>query len=214
MPKVAKRSSRRSERKTTGWGAVALRATEVKERQEEAGNKVREFWIKSGETANVQFLHDEPYCFYAHQVKDKNGRWHVVPCQLNTQDSCTLCQQGVKQTWKAAFKILDFRGKWDKDKKKFVGGDPNEKIWLVGTTVAQQIKQFIDRKGKALTEMVVEVSRSGEGKDSTYNFGVALDDDDRKIKPLDWDSETPDAEELCQPPTDDEIDEQGYDSED
>ena len=214
MPKVEKRSSRRSERKTTGWGAVARRATEVKERQEEAENKIREFWLKSGETANVQFLQDEPYCFYAHQVKDKNGRWHVVPCQLNTQDSCTLCQQGVKQTWKAAFKILDLRGKWDKDKKKFVGGEPNEKLWLVGTTVAQQIKQFIERKGKDLTEMVIEVSRSGEGKDSTYNFGIALDDDDRKIKPLDWESETPDAEELCQPPTDDEIDEQGYDAED
>lgn len=214
MP-TKERSSRRSEkseRKSTGWGAVARRATEVKERKEEMENKIRDFWLKEGESANIQFLQNEPYCFYAHNVKDKDKHFHVVPCQLNTQDSCVLCHDGVKQTWKAAFKILDFRGKWDTDKKKFVGGDPTEKLWMVGTTIAQQLKQFIDRKGKDLTDMVIEVTRSGSGKDSTYNFGVALDDDDRRIKPISWDSETPEASELCQPPTDDEIDERGYDS--
>lgn len=210
MPKTEKSRHSSKERKTSGWGAVARRATEVKERKEEMENKIRDFWLKAGESANIQFLQDEPYCFYAHNVKDQNKYWHVVPCQLNTSDSCVLCQQGIKQTWKAAFKILDLRGKWDKDKRKFVGGDPTEKLWLVGTTIAQQLKQFVDKKGKDLTEMVLEVSRSGEGKDATYNFSLALDDDDRKIKPIDWESDTPDAEELCQPPTDDEIDEHEY----
>lgn len=209
MPKSHVRSHG-SERKTNGWGAVARRQAEVKEHREALENQVREFWLRSGESANVQFLQNEPYCFYAHNVKDKNGRWKVVPCQLNTQDSCTLCNSGVKQTWKAAFKILDLRGQWDKDKKKFIGGKPTEKIWLVGTTIAQQLKQFIDRKGKDLTDMVLEVTRSGEGKDSTYNLGIALDDDDRKIRPIEWESDTPDCSELCTPPNDDEIDENGY----
>lgn len=214
MPKASRSRRSSEERKTNGWGAVARRQTEVKERKAELENRIKDFWMRSGETANVQFLQDEPYCFYAHNVKDKNGRWHVIPCQLNKKDTCTLCHAGVKQTWKAAFKILDLRGKWDTEKKRFIGGDPQEKLWMVGTTVAQQIKQFIDRKSKDLTDMVIEVSRSGEGKDATYNFGIALDDDDRKIKTIDWESKTPDAEELCQPPTDDEIDEKGYDSED
>ena len=42
------------------------------------------------------------------------------------------------------------------------------------------------------------------------NFEQAFDDDDRKMKPIDWDEQTPSAEELCQPPTEDEIDERGY----
>lgn len=204
------RSLRKVERKTQGWGAVAKRQADIAERREAAENSVRDFWLKPDETATIQFLQDEPYCFDAHQVKDKKGNWSVVPCQLNTGRHCVLCSEGVKQTWKAAFKILDYRGSWDKDKKRFKYDTPIEKLWKVGSTLAQQLKQIVDKKGKDLTEMVFEVSRSGSGKDSSYNFEQAFDDEDRKIKPMDWEELTPSAEELCQPPTEDEIDERGY----
>lgn len=202
--------SSRSERKTQGWGAVAKRQAEVAERREAAENSVRDFWLKPDESAIIQFLQDEPYCFDAHQVKDKKGNWQIVPCQLNNSRHCVLCNEGVKQTWRAAFKIIDYRGSWDKDKKKFLYDKPVEKIWKVGSTIAQQLKQIVDKKGKELTEMVFEVTRSGSGKDSSYNFEQAFDDDDRKMKPKDWEEQTPSAEELCQPPTEDEIDEAGY----
>lgn len=205
-----RRSSRRSERKSQGWGAVAKRQADIAERKEAAENSVRDFWLKSDESAIIQFLQDEPYCFDAHQVKDKKGNWAIVPCQLNNSRHCVLCSEGVKQTWRAAFKILDYRGTWDKDKKKFKYDTPVEKIWKVGSTISQQLKQLVDKKGKDLTEMVFEVTRSGSGKDSSYNFEQAFDDDDRKMKPMDWDEATPSAEELCQPPTEDEIDEKGY----
>lgn len=204
------RSSRRTERKTQGWGAVAKRQADIAERREAAENSVRDFWLKPDETAIIQFLQDEPYCFDAHQVKDKNGNWSIVPCQLNVSRHCVLCSDGVKQTWRAAFKVLDYRGSWDKDKKKFKYDKPVEKLWKVGSTIAQQLKQIVDKKGKELTEMVFEVTRSGSGKDSSYNFEQAFDDDDHKMKPLDWDEQTPSAEDLCQPPTEDEIDERGY----
>ena len=200
----------RSSRKSQGWGAVAKRQAEVAERREAAENAVRDFWLKPDESAIIQFLQDEPYCFDAHQVKDKKGNWKIVPCQLNNSRHCVLCNEGVKQTWRAAFKIIDYRGSWDKDKKKFTYDKPIEKIWKVGSTIAQQLKQIVDKKGKELTEMVFEVTRSGSGKDSSYNFEQAFDDDDRKMKPKDWEEQTPSAEELCQPPTEDEIDEAGY----
>ena len=207
------RSSRR-ERKSQGWGAVAKRQADIAERKAEMENKVRDFWLKPDESAIIQFLQDEPYCFDAHQVKDKNGNWTIVPCQLNTGRHCVLCSDGVKQTWRAAFKIIDYRGNWDKDKKKFKNDEPIEKIWKVGSVIAQQLKQIVDKKGKALTEMVFEVTRSGSGKDSSYNFEQAFDEHDRRMKPKDWEEQTPSAEELCQPPTEDEIDERGYTSED
>lgn len=203
-------SSGKTERKTQGWGAVAKRQADIAEKREATENSVRDFWLKPDETATIQFLQDEPYCFDAHQVKDKKGNWAIVPCQLNTGRHCVLCSDGVKQTWRAAFKILDYRGSWDKDKKKFKYDKPVEKIWKVGSTIAQQLKQIVDKKGKELTEMVFEVTRSGSGKDSSYNFEQAFDDDDRKMKPVDWEELTPTAEELCQPPTEDEIDERGY----
>lgn len=207
------RSSRR-ERKSQGWGAVAKRQADIAERKAEMENKVRDFWLKPDESAIIQFLQDEPYCFDAHQVKDKNGNWTIVPCQLNTGRHCVLCSDGVKQTWRAAFKIIDYRGNWDKDKKKFKNDEPIEKIWKVGSVIAQQLKQIVDKKGKDLTEMVFEVTRSGSGKDSSYNFEQAFDEHDRRMKPKDWEEQTPSAKELCQPPTEDEIDERGYTSED
>lgn len=207
------RSSRR-ERKSQGWGAVAKRQADIAERKAEMENKVRDFWLKPDESAIIQFLQDEPYCFDAHQVKDKNGNWTIVPCQLNTGRHCVLCSDGVKQTWRAAFKIIDYRGNWDKDKKKFKNDEPIEKIWKVGSVIAQQLKQIVDKKGKDLTEMVFEVTRSGSGKDSSYNFEQAFDEHDRRMRPKDWKEQTPSAEELCQPPTEDEIDERGYTSED
>lgn len=218
MPRSEERHSRRRgseprrERSTQGWGAVAKRQADIAANKEAAENAVRDFWLKSDETAIIQFLQDEPYCYDAHQVKDKKGNWTVVPCQLNTGRHCVLCSEGVKQTWKAAFKILDYRGSWDKDKKRFTNDTPIEKIWKVGSTIAQQLKQIVDKKGKDLTEMVFEVTRSGSGKDSSYNFEQAFDSSDHKMKPLDWDEQTPSAEELCQPPTEDEIDERGYTS--
>lgn len=112
------RNSRRPERKTQGWGAVAKRQADIAERREAAENSVRDFWLKPDETAIIQFLQDEPYCFDAHQVKDRKGNWYIVPCQLNTGRHCVLCSDVAKQTWRAAFKILDHRGSWDKDKKK------------------------------------------------------------------------------------------------
>lgn len=205
-------SESRSERKTQGWGAVAKRQADIAEKREAVENAVRDFWLKSDETATIQFLQDEPYCYDAHQVKDKRGNWTIVPCQLNTGRHCVLCSEGVKQTWRAAFKILDYRGSWDSEKKRFKYDTPVEKIWKVGSTIAQQLKQIVDKKSKELTEMVFEVTRSGSGKDSSYNFEQAFDDDDRKMKPMDWDEQTPSAEELCQPPTEDEIDERGYTS--
>lgn len=217
MPRSEERRSRRRgsdesrrERSTQGWGAVAKRQADIAANKEAAENAVRDFWLKSDETAIIQFLQDEPYCYDAHQVKDKKGNWTVVPCQLNTGRHCVLCSEGVKQTWKAAFKILDYRGSWDKDKKRFTNDTPIEKIWKVGSTIAQQLKQIVDKKGKDLTEMVFEVTRSGSGKDSSYNFEQAFDSSERRMKPLDWDEQTPSAEELCQPPTEDEIDERGY----
>ncbi len=208
------RGAETSSSKPQGWGAVAKRQADIAERREQAENSVREFWLKGGETSVIQFLQDEPYCYDAHQVRDRNGKWTVVPCQLGTQRHCVLCSEGVKRTWKAAFMLLDYRGSWDKDKKEFTWDKPVVRIWKVGSQIAQQLKTYIDRKGKNLSNLVLEVTRSGEGKDSSYNFGPAFDKDDNPMKPIHFTEKYPSAEELCQPPTDDQIDEMGFTADD
>lgn len=204
------KSGRRSSRKTSGWGALAKRQVEVAEKKSALENSVRDFWLKDGETAIVQFLQDEPFCYDAHNIKDSKGNWKVVPCQLNNAKHCVLCSDGIKQTWRAAFKVLDYRGNWDKEKSKFKNDEPLEKLWKVGMTVANQIKAQCDKRGKDLTEMVFEVTRSGAGKEASYNFEIAYDKKDRKIVPISHKEEFPTAEELCQPLTDDELDKMGF----
>lgn len=84
----------------------------------------------------------------------------------------------------------------------------------MGVTLATQIKQIIDKKGRALTSMVFDVSRSGSGKNSTYNFEIALGEDDRRLRPKDWEETTPDLDEILVPPTNDEMEAAGYMDED
>ena len=60
--------------KPQGWGAVAKRQADIAERKEQAENSVREFWLKGGEASVIQFLQDEPYCYDAHQARDRNGK--------------------------------------------------------------------------------------------------------------------------------------------
>jgi len=212
MPVKTEPREGRKERKTSGWGALAKRQAEVAERKASMESSIRDFWLKDGESAIVQFLQDEPYCYDAHNIRDAKGNWKVVPCQLNSAKHCVLCSDGIKQTWRAAFKVLDYRGNWDKDKERFKNDEPLERLWKVGMTVANQLKAQCDKRGKDLTEMVFEITRSGSGKDASYNFEIAYDKKDRKLTPIAYKEEHPSAEELCQPLSDDVLDKMGYSS--
>lgn len=184
-----------------GWAAVASKKIANEER--ESSKSLYKFYLKDGESANIQFLDDEPYCMDGHNIRTKTGTFMFIPCQLATQKHCVMCEVGSKMSWKAAFKILDFRGKWDKDKKKFLHDAPVEKLWEVSNSVALLINTKREKIGKALSSLVFEVSRSGAGKnDTTYDMQIARDEDDNKIKPIEWESETPDTSVLCKPPTD------------
>ena len=212
-PKRSRRSSvdedddetpaRKSSGKERGWGELARRRAETEEDKEV---HIKEFWLKSGESAIIQFVSEEPYCLDGHIIKTKKKAFDFTPCQLNTKRTCIMCREGLKTTWRAVFKILDYRGTWDDKKNKFKNDTTIEKIWIVGEKLAEQIKSFADKKGKDLTEMVIEVTRSGSGKTTTYNLQLALDDEtDRPIKPKKVKEEFADVEELMQPLTDEKL---------
>lgn len=206
-----------------GWKAVANRKKETEEnRANNASDNIREMWMADGETAQIQFLDDEPICMDGHTVMVKKKR-KFLPCQLATQKHCLMCQAGEKTTWKAAFKILDYRGTWNKDKDNGKGKEPGgfmydkpvEKLWYVSQTLAGQIHKMAEKKKKDLTEYVFEVTRSGAGpKDTSYNFELATDEDENTIDPImDYEQEFPSTEELTSPPTDKQLAAIGFGSE-
>lgn len=215
-PRSGKPSGGRAPKKLNGWAAVAEKQQEYereKERREAENDKPREFWLKAGERAVIQFLHDEPYTFNGHSIKNKHGDFKFEPCQLDRQKYCLMCRDGIKQTWKAAFKILDYRGTWDKDKKKFKWDKPIEKIWVVNMTILGALTNQRDKRKKELTEMVLEVSRTGKGKkDTSYNFEPALDEDDERMKPIRHKEEFDDVSELVVSKKDEELIDLGFDA--
>ena len=217
--KRAKPNDAQSAKRTTnGWAAVAKRQEESekrKELQEAEGDRPREFWLKAGENANIQLLHDEPYTFDCHSIKDKFGNFKTIPCQLSVQKHCLMCTEGLKMGWKGAYKVLDFRGTWDKEKKRFKNDKPVEKIWLVNMTILGQLQAQSVKRKKPLDEMVLNISRTGKGKnDTSYNFEPATDDDDNRMRPIDFDEEFPSVKTLMKPLSDDALELLGFEKPD
>jgi len=197
--------------KKTGWAALAQKRQEIKEEQEEREGQIPEFYLtETNDTAQVQFLADEPVVVDGHQIKNNSGKWLFTPCQLEKQRSCLMCSSGIKITTKFAFKVIDFRSDYDKDKKRFKGNKPNEKIWFMGMKMAEQIKAFADKKGKELTEVVFEVSRSGSGKAVAYNYQLAFDKNENRVKPIEWEEKYDAIEKLIKPLKDEVLERIGF----
>lgn len=196
-----------------GWGAVAKKKAEYDDNS--TNDMPRDFWLKDGESSTIQFLDDEPYAVPGHSVRlGSKKNFEFTPCQLMVQKHCMYCRDGIKKSERYAFKIIDHRGSWDKEKKKFKYDKPVEKFWVVGIKVAESLKARVDRTGKQLTEMVLDVARSGSGTSSTYNFEVAFDKDENKLRPVRVKQEFGSTKELIKPLTDDKLESLGFSSED
>lgn len=215
MPKIKEGKKSKKSKKSTaattgsGWGAVATKKKKNEEARENAGTFTPEFKVKDGESAVIQILNAEPICVDGYNLKNAKGWWKFFPTQLAVQKHCLMKEAGNKSVWRAAFKVLDFRGEWDKEAKDFkYDGNPVEKLWWVSNTVALQLKARSDKAGKPLNELVLEVSRTGSGpQDTAYNFGYAFDEEtEKRIKPIKYKEEVlPPLEELVAPPTDEEL---------
>jgi hypothetical protein len=191
---------RREKPKTTGWDSVVERKEELENQQD--FNDIRPFYLKDGETSIIQYLDEEPFAFEGHRIANGRGGWDTVPCQLEKQRHCLMCQDGEKASWNGAMRVLDYRGKWDKEAKDFTWDEPVEKLHIFGIQYAQQLKAYLDKKRKNATDLVIEISKSGSGKTSSHNLAPALDEQDRIMQPIVWESEYASAEELVPVPSD------------
>ena len=192
-----------------GWGGLANKKKQ-QELAKEANNGPKDFWLADGETALIQILSPEPVCIDTHSIKNSSGKWETQPCQKLTQRHCLMCREGIKTGWRACFKVIDYRGTWDKDKSRFKNDIKVEKVWMVGTVIAEQLKKLESKCGGDLTKGVFEVERVGAGKNTTYTVAIARDEDDVKLKPVVFKEEFPPIEDLITPLTDAELEAIGF----
>lgn len=200
--------SRRPKKKTQGWAAVVDKKEEM-----DAGfddDKLRDFFLMDGETAIIQYIDEEPYAFDAHRIQDAKGKYLTIPCQLEHQKHCLCCRAGERTSWQGAARLLDYRGKWDKDKKEFKWDAPQEKLHSFGIQFASQLKAFVDKRRRPLTDLVIEITKAGSGKTATYNLAIALDEDDRPMRPVEWDSPFSEVSDCLPVKSDEELEKWGY----
>jgi len=195
-----------------GWNVIAERKAKNDALDEERKNRLSDFFLMEDEEAEIQLINDEPISVEGHMVRNRYGRMVFEPCQKHTQKHCLMCQDGIKTQWRAAVKILDFRGEYDKDKKAFKWDKPVEKLWLLNMTLAAQLSGFLSKKShKKPSEISILISRSGSGKATSYNIQPLLGDDDRPVPPtLGYKETKATLRQALQPKSDDALEAMGF----
>lgn len=148
-------------------------ARQEKKRQEEVRESMnkrlfRFFLTGDGAEAKVRFLTEEPINFNEHTVKTyRSGKERYDNVLCCDDESCSLCKEGDKPSFKGAYLIWDYSTYESKDKngkKKKVNG--SLKLYVAGTRVLSQLDRLSNRYG--LTSRDYEISRTGTGTDTSY----------------------------------------------
>lgn len=132
---------------STGYGTV-------KEESKKA-NYSDEFRIGDGETAKVRFLTEEPLNFRQHNLHI-DGKWPKYTCRQGLEGGCPLCKAGDNPRFVGAYVVFDYR-------------DNKVKIYIQGIRVLKVLDRLHAREG-GLMGQDFEISRSGKGTDTSYNF--------------------------------------------
>ena len=154
-----------------GYTAVREEKQRQDENREKAGKNLWRFFLSSdGDEADVRFLTEEPVTFYEHTVKTMKGgkeAYDTVVC--SGDDSCPLCANGDKPTFKGAFLIWDKRPFefTDKDGKKKTG-DGQLRLYVQGARVLSQLDRISSKYG--LTNRTITIVRLGKGTSTTYTI--------------------------------------------
>jgi len=151
-----------------GWNAVKSQV------QQSRGSKgVGNFYIKDGESKKIQFIENEPTCIYEH-VTNIDGKWKSLTCLKGSGEECPLCENGESPRFVGKFTIIDY-------------SEANEKwrikMYTQGIRVLKLLEQRA-KKEKGLNGYIYEVTRTGNGVDTLYNFDTikerALTEEEKK----------------------------------
>jgi len=134
-----------------GWDAVRKQASAVP--------RTGRFFIKDGETKKIQFLENEPFCIYQHTLQ-VDGKWQSFTCLQGSGEECPLCEKGTPARFVGLFTVIDHS---EEDKRwKY-------KVFTQGIRVLKQLERLA-AKPKGMNGYIFEISRTGNGVDTSYNF--------------------------------------------
>ena len=153
-----------------GYTAVREEKQRQDENREKAGKNLWRFFLtQDGDEADVRFLTEEPVTFYEHTIKGMKGGKETYDTVICSGDSCPLCANGDKPTFKGAFLIFDKRPVefTDKDGKK-KKSEGQLRLYVQGARVLSQLDRISSKYG--LTNRTITIVRLGKGTSTTYTI--------------------------------------------
>jgi hypothetical protein len=172
------------------------------------------FYLLDGEVSEVVFLEDSPRVFTGHNLKmrSKNGKtfYVVEQCQKAVQKHCGFCTTNLKTVGDSrqfiSFLLLDSRGSWDIENKKF-DGKPAPKFWLAPLGAAKAVKRLRDEVGGTLLGKVVKLSKDSKNYTPQVITVASKKDPQARVYKAapEYLGNVPDFEFIYQPLEDDEV---------
>lgn len=185
-----------------GWGAITQQLNEAREKQaafENGEYKARAFplFLKSGESAEVSFIDDEPWSGKIHTLKPPSGKglWLTRKC---LGANCPYCEQGDKPKFRAFFTVVDHRtGSFINKKGELVETKDQVRYYECSAATADMLFNKFNKQAKklgvtSLTEVVVDISKYGSGTSTTTSFDIYARENQiipEGAKPIDFDEE-------------------------
>jgi len=185
----------------TGWDKVRKAQRKAEESRKATFPK---FFLLDGAEAVIQFVSDSPYVHYQHSVQ-VDGRWRTFVCLSDIDEgdegeNCPLCKRGNSPRFVGAFYVVDYRGSWSSTSKSF-DGVPVVKLYTPGILVLGQLEKINSKKPRGLSGYKFEITRTGEGFNTSYNFDTLEEAD----VPEELTKDLPPLDTILKPMTSEEL---------
>lgn len=168
------------------------------------------FYLKDGEEIDIVLLDENPFMFWGHTIKCQSqaGKtfYRIEQCQKSEQEYCVLCDSDNKAISKPkkiiAFRLLDSRGNWDRDKNDF-DGEPSPKIFTVPLYLAKQFKSLKDDAGE-VSDKVIKLAKNSNYQ-ANFKYTKQRDGSLNYVDAPEYDADAPEVLEVYAVQTDDEL---------
>lgn len=159
----------------TGYDAVQEYSKELEEKQSNSGKQpfVLSLVLKDGESRIVKFITKEPVTFREHYLPNAKGK-KFYTCldgmidEHGNRMECPFCSAGNKPSFRGAYLVLDrTEDKWESNGE--VKKAKNQiKLFKQGIKVLKVLDKMSSKRD--ITEWDIEITRTGSGTDTQYNF--------------------------------------------
>lgn len=134
------------------WYETGYEGAEEEAEKRSMGYPPDRLWQPAGNSKELVFIGDDPFCIKEHQWCDSNKNWHHATCLAKIEDSCPACSQnGVSRPdYVGHYTIVDITGYTTKD-----GTENKNRLILLPakTKVLNKFRMKKENKGSLLGQL-------------------------------------------------------------